>query len=150
MRQIIIATIILFSTIANAQNHKGHFSKEEFRNRQKEFLTQKAELTAEEAEKFFPLYFEFQDKKAEYNKEVWNSMKKGDNKNATETEFEKISEDIVKTKITIDNLEMEYLKKYKKILSSKKIYKIQRAEMKFHRELIRAMKENRKSLKEKK
>lgn len=150
MRQIIIATIILFSTIANAQSNKSHFSKEEFRNRQKEFLTQKAGLTSEETEKFFPLYFEFQDKKAEYNKEVWSSMKKGDNKNTTETEFEKISEDIVKTKITIDNLEMEYLDKYKKVLSSKKIYKIQRAEMKFHRELIRAMKENRKSLKEKK
>ena len=43
------------------------FSPEEFRARQQKFLTEKSGLTEEEAEKFFPLYFELQQKKNEIN-----------------------------------------------------------------------------------
>ena len=37
-------------------------SREEFRAKQQAFLTEKAGLTREEAAKFFPLYFEMQDR----------------------------------------------------------------------------------------
>ena len=40
-------------------------------------LAQKAGLTEEESKKFFPLYFEFQDKKKEINKQAWGIAKKG-------------------------------------------------------------------------
>ena len=133
---------ILFSnSLLYAQSKSNHISREDFKNRQKEYFIKKVELTPTEAEKFFPIYFELQDKKAEYNKEVWNNIRKGNQKNVTDSEYAKISEDIIKTKITIDKLELEYLEKYKKVLSPKKIYNIQRAEMRFHRDLIKDLHE---------
>ena len=37
-----------------------------------------------------------------------------------------------------DKLDLEYVRKYKKFLSAKKIYDIQKAEMRFHRELLKS------------
>ena len=36
-------------------------------------------------------------------------------------------------------MELEYVRKYKRFLSSEKIYLIQKAEMRFHRELLKDM-----------
>ena len=49
---------ILCLTLSVQAQKKPGFSKEEFRAKQEAYLTQKAELTAEEAGKFFPIYFE--------------------------------------------------------------------------------------------
>lgn len=54
---------ILCLTLSVQAQKKPGFSKEEFRAKQEAYLTQKAELTAEEAGKFFPIYFELQDRK---------------------------------------------------------------------------------------
>ena len=37
-----------------------------------------------------------------------------------------------------DKLERDYYEKFKKILSNKKIYMVQKAEMRFHRELLKS------------
>ena len=88
--------------------------------------------------KFFPLYFELQDKKFSYNKDMWDKIRKAkDGNNVTDAEYSRITEDVIKIRLTIDELELEYLGKYKKVLSPKKIYNIQRAEMKFSRELLK-------------
>ena len=60
-------------------------------------------------------------------------------------------EDVIKARIATDQLELEYVQKYKKFLSAKKIYQVQKAEMKFHRELLkgsRGNKNNRNSMQE--
>jgi len=121
--------------------HKGgpRLSPEQFRAKQKEFIIQKAELTKDEANKFFPLFFELQDKKKEINDNVWKLMKKGREKDLKEEEYEKIIEDVIDSRLKSDQLEKEYYKRYKKVLSAKKIYKVQHAEMRFHRELLKDM-----------
>ena len=123
---------------AQAQEKKECLSKEQFREKQKQYFVDKAGLTKDEAAKFFPLYFELQDKKFSYNKEMWSKIRKTkEGKNITDAEYSRLTEDVIKTRITIDELELEYLRKYKKVLSPKKIYDIQRAEMKFSRELLK-------------
>ena len=123
---------------AQAQGKKECLSKEQFREKQKQYFVDKAGLTKDEAAKFFPLYFELQDKKFSYNKEMWSKIRKTkEGKNITDAEYSRLTEDVIKTRITIDELELEYLRKYKKVLSPKKIYDIQRAEMKFSRELLK-------------
>lgn len=125
-----------------AQHHR--LSKDEFRQRQQSFITEKAELSQEEAKRFFPLYFELQDKKQAYNKKAWQKMQKGKEADLTEDEYAQIIEDVIQARIDVDRLDLEYIRKYKKILSSKKIYLIQKAEMKFHRELLRDMRQAKK------
>ncbi|WP_337625718.1 hypothetical protein [Phocaeicola sp.] len=141
MKKLFSIMILLtcFCTYMHAQKNK--LSKEEFRARQEAFITENARLTPQEAKEFFPLYFELQDKKSKYNREAWQEIRKGKQPNVSEEEYNRIVEDVIQTRITIDQLDLEYVRKYKKFLSSKKIYDIQRAEMKFHRHLLRPERE---------
>ena len=101
---------------------------------------EKAELTQEEAAKFFPLYFELQDRKKQLNDEAWKLMRQGKNENTTESQYEEIMTGVYDTRIASDRLEFTYFEKFKKILPCRKIYLVQRAEMRFHRDLLRQMK----------
>ena len=81
-----------------------------------------------------------QDKKQAYNKEAWQKLRQGKNPNTTETEYGKIVEDVIQARIATDELELEYVRKYKQFLPAKKIYLLQKAEMRFHRELLKGFK----------
>ena len=100
---------------------------------------QKAEITQEEAAKFFPVYFELQDRKKAVNDKAWEQARKGKDPKTSDAEYEQIIEGIVKARIEADKLDLEYLQRFKKILSPKKIYKLQRAEIRFHRDILKIM-----------
>lgn len=112
-------------------------TKEEFKARQQAFITEYAQLTETEAEAFFPLYFELQERKRELNEEIWNLLKTGNEKNINEKKYEEILEGVYDTRLSIDRLEKSYFEKFKKVLSFKKIYMVQKAEMRFHREVLK-------------
>ncbi len=116
-----------------------HLTRDEFRTKQKNFIAEEAGLTKEESAKFFPLYFELQDKKKDLNDQAWEFIKKGKDDDATEAEYAKILEGVYDSRIASDRLEKAYLEKFKRILSYKKIYLVQKAEMRFHRELLKGI-----------
>lgn len=138
-----LATLLIISCISisiQAQDRKkSGFTKEEFRARQEAYLMQKAEITQEEAAKFFPVYFELQDRKKAVNDKAWEQARKGKDPKTSDAEYEQIIEGIVKERIEADKLDLEYLQRFKKILSPKKIYKLQRAEIRFHRDILKIM-----------
>ena len=146
----LFSILILFTCFCTyAQAQKNKLSKEEFRARQEAFITENAKLTQQEAKEFFPLYFELQDKKRECNKAAWQKQRKGKEENTTEEEYAQIVEDVIQARIDVDRLDLEYVRKYKRFLSSKKIYLIQKAEMRFHRELLKNMRPLKQNKKEK-
>lgn len=114
-------------------------TQDEFRAKQKAYITEKSGLTKEEAAKFFPLYFELQDRKKQLNDEAWSLIRKGKNENTSEAQYGEIMEGVYDARIASDRLDKTYFDKFKKILSCKKIYLVQRAEMRFHRELLKGM-----------
>ena len=82
-----------------------HLSPEEFRAKQKAFITEKAGLTSEEAAKFFPLYFELQDRKKQLNDEAWKLLRQGKDEKTTEAQYEEIMEGVYDARIASDRLE---------------------------------------------
>lgn len=134
----LVACLLCVSTFAQKKDQR---SKAEFRAKQQAYMAQKAGLTQEESEKFFPLYFEFQDKKKEINKETWLIAKEGRKPETTETEYEEIIDKFFGSQETITKLEKEYIKKYRKILSAKKIYMVYWAEIKFSRNMLKILQE---------
>ena len=66
-------------------------------------------------------------------------MREGKKENLTDDRYDEIMEGVYDARIASDRLEKTYYGKFKKILSSKKIYQVQRAEMRFHRELLKGM-----------
>lgn len=139
----LIVLFIMMSSVMPALWATGRcnqrLTQDEFRAKQKAYITEKAGLTQEEVAKFFPLFFELQDQKKQLNDKAWKAIRMGKDEDTTEAEYEEIMESVYDSRVASDLLDKTYFKKYKEILSCKKIYLIQKAEMKFHRELLKNM-----------
>lgn len=143
MKRLIILLFVIcgFTSLLRAADgcNQERLSPEEFRARQKAFIIEKAGLTKDEAAKFFPVYFELQDKKKALTDKTWGLLRKGKDEKTTEAQYAEIMEEVFDNRIASDELEKTYYGKFKKILSNKKIFLVQRAEMRFHRELLKGM-----------
>ena len=140
IRYFITLVTCLFCITTFAQKQEPA-NEAEFRTKQQAYMAKKAALTQEESNKFFPLYFEFQDKKKEINKEAWVIAKQGKKPDTTESEYEMIIDTFFDNQETIAKLEKEYIKKYREILSDKKVYMIYWAERKFSRNMLKILQE---------
>ena len=130
------------ATENHAQPH-NQFSPEEFRARQQKFLTEKSGLTEEEADKFFPLYFELQQKKNEINFNARQTVNnRRDSGPLTDDEYKKLIDNLADAKIKTAQLEKEYLEKFKKIVPASKLLRIQIAETQFGSEMIKDIQRN--------
>ena len=140
IRYLILIVACILCLPATAQN-KSKYSKSEFRAKKQAYMAEKAGLTEEESEKFFPLYFEFQDKKKEINKDAWGTAKKGIKPDTTDQEYKEIIDNFFTDQEAIAKLEREYIEKYRKVLSDKKIYMLYWAEIKFSRNMLKILQE---------
>ena len=140
MKKLIILLFISCSfapLLWASHGNQQHLSPEEFRAKQKAFIIERAGLSKEEAAKFFPVYFDLQDRKKQLNDEAWKLIRSGKDEKTTEAQYGEILEGVYDARIASDRLDKTYFEKFKKILSNKKIYLVQRAEMRFHRELLK-------------
>ena len=112
---------------------------EEFQAKQKEFIAQHAELTEEESAAFFPLYFELQGKKHEVNRSVWKQARAVAPHERTEEECVAMIDALADVKIACALLEKDYLQRFKEILPAKKLMRVQMAEERYQRELLKDM-----------
>ena len=114
MKKVIALVVLLcgfMPVLWAADGCDQHLSREEFRAKQKAFIIEQAGLSKQE----------------------------GKDDKTTESQYEEINEKVANNRIAADQLDKTYLSKFKKILSSKKIFLVQRAEMRFHREMIKGM-----------
>ena len=146
MKKILTTLTIALALIgtATAQEHRGpgerkHFSPEEFQAKQRAHITEKAGLTTEEADKFFPLYFELQKKRFEMEHEVRKSLGFKPGKEMTDDQCRKFIYNMADVKIEIAKLEKEYIEEYLKVISPCKLNKVEFAEKSFQRELMKKM-----------
>lgn len=143
MKKLITLLCIICGCAAFAGATQGpdqHLSPEQFQAKKKSYIMEKAGLTKEEAAKFFPVYFELQDRKKQLNDKAWKLIHQGRDEQTTEAQYEEILEGVYDARIASDRLDKTYFEKFKKILPAKKIYLVQQAEMRFHRELLKGMK----------
>lgn len=113
------------------------------------FLTQRLNLSPEEAKTFWPVYNKYQDE--------LESIRKSRRENIVnaKTNFDEMSDkDVEKTvdsELSFRQSELDLLKKYhgqfKQVLPIKKVAKLYRAEEDFKRELLDRIKENRGEMK---
>ena len=143
MRRYLTTLLIGFVCLAAAaqqpQGQRPRMTPEEYQAKQKEFITRHAELTDEESAAFFPLYFELQGKKHEANRRVWKQVRAVSPHERTEEDCVKMIDAMADVKIECATLEKEYLAKFKEILPAKKLMRVQMAEERYQRELLRGM-----------
>ena len=125
-------------------NRSGQFSPTEYWQQQKKFFTEKASLTEDEANAFFPLYNELQQKKREINREIRRNMMLSEGgAELTEEQSLKAIDAKAEANIRIAELEKEYLKKFKEVLPASKILKVQNAEEQFNSQILKDIQQSR-------
>ena len=150
MKRFLQTSLLLFivaiaATAHEQQNKRPHFSPEEFQAKQRTYITEKAELTTEEADAFFPLFFELQKKKFDLERNARKKFRKQQGERMSEDECRQFVYNMADAKIEIAKLEREYTDKYLEIIPPSKVRKVQHAEASFQRDLMKKMTEDRKA-----
>ena len=117
--------------------------KEKMESMRIAFITQKVDLTPDEAQKFWPVYNEFQKKREDLHKK-----KREEHKNMKEN-IDSVSDKQIETMVDGEmsfrqknlDLEKEYHGKFKSILPIKKVAKLYHAEDMFARHLLNQISE---------
>ena len=136
---ILAITPGIFAQEQKEKKPRRHFSPEEFQAKQKEYIKEKAGLTQEEADAFFPLFFEKQKKKFEIERNAHKDINKKRHEKMTEEQCRKLVNNMADAKIEVAKLEKEYTQKFLEVLPACKILRVQRAEMSFQRDLMKKM-----------
>jgi hypothetical protein len=159
-KRIFISLLIGFSVVGmlSAQRQEGDNRKENFerfRTKRVAYITERVNFTPEEAEVFWPLANELQEKKFKLNKPLREARKEGQKneksqkvskeekkksrlsrKALTEADYLKLIDIDADIRLKEAQLNKEYLEKFKKILSAEKIFKYQKAEEEFMRQIF--------------
>ena len=145
--QMLIILLCTFTAVTAQENRQRasqkRFSHQEFEEHQRKFITEHAKLTPQEAEAFFPLFFELQKRKQAINKEARNKdgLKRGER--PTEEMCTLMVNERADAKVKIAQLEKEYIALYLKAIPAEKILHIQFAEERFQREMLKKMSNSR-------
>ncbi|MBQ5645201.1 MAG: hypothetical protein IIV04_05820 [Bacteroidaceae bacterium] len=140
---LLFLIIVITASAQGQQKNRPHFSHEEFQAKQRAYITDKAGLSPEEAEAFFPLFFELQKKKFELERNARKDFKRQHNERMSEDECRKFVYNMADVKIEVAKLEREYTDKYLQVLSPCKVRRVQFAEGSFQRDLMKKMTERR-------
>lgn len=105
------------------------------------YISEKVELTPEEAEKFWPVYNEFEEKRMEATKEVFQRMEKAKDKpeDISDADAVKIMSERFDEEQALLDLKLIYHEKYLNILPASKVLMLYEVEMNFRRGLMERM-----------
>jgi hypothetical protein len=110
------------------------------------FITQRLNLTSEEAQQFWPVFNQFSEKmqqiKGPKSDTALEDMSDADAEKMILSEFDKEAKEL--------ELKKEYYQKLKKVLPVRKVAKLYRAERDFKNELVKYLKEAREERKQQK
>lgn len=97
------------------------------------FITERLELTPEEAERFWPVYREYTSKQQELRQQFESVRKNPDPKHTAEQHEKKVIEQHLQFKQKELDLEKEYSDKFLKVISAQKLMALKQAEVDFRR-----------------
>lgn len=122
----------------NAQKDHDH-DDEKIKSLKTAYLTEQLELTSKEAEKFWPIYNAYEKKEDALYKEKWCDVKNGLNNidNINNTKAESLVQEYISLKEESLTLKKEFYKDLKKVISSRKILQLKKAEHDFHKILLK-------------
>ena len=143
MKQLIPILILLISMSAFAQRD-GKMS-ERIKAQKVAFITEKLDLSIDEAAKFWPVYNEFEAKKDKIRSEDLRSIKMQmrENPNMSEKEADALLEKLMKAENDMHAAKLKLIKDLKTIIPSDKIIKLKAAEDEFNKKLFEKLKEYR-------
>ncbi len=150
MKNVILILCLIVSIVSGAMAQE-RATTEQMPGRMKEriesyriaFLTERLNLTPEQAEKFWPIYNQFTDQR----KALRKSVAKKDVGVMTDAEVEKFLAETLSVEEKELALKKEYYQKLRSVINIRQIARLQRAEQEFKAQLLRKAKERRQGMK---
>ncbi|MEE4256868.1 MAG: hypothetical protein V2I47_07510 [Bacteroidales bacterium] len=142
---LVIAILLAFALPAGAQERPQEGKRpdrkemgERIQASKIAFITEKVELTPEEAEEFWPVYNQLEDKKMEVTEDIMKRFRPEEEKmkEPSEEEAAEMMAQRFKMEQQLLDLKVEYHKKFMDILPATKVAKLYRAEDQFKRGLM--------------
>jgi len=141
---LFLANSFLMAQSAGNNGAKFQAKKEKMETMKVAFLTDKLNLNATDAEKFWPVYNEYQDKK-EALQIAFRQKAKMLKDISPELLTEEQSDELINAQLQEEqgllDLKKEYLPKFKKLIGSRKVVAMYVAEKDFNRLLLQKLKE---------
>ena len=109
----------------------------DLRNYKQEFLIKELSLTKKQQDEFFPLYNQMEQEIYDVNKDAREIENKVSHATSTsEDEYERAANKMLQVKSKEAQIENFYYQKFNNILSKKQLFELQRAEMRFSRNML--------------
>jgi hypothetical protein len=141
---IVLWCMLVLSGTAFAQRGDGP-KREKIESLKVGYITQKINLTSEEAQRFWPVYNKYSDEmergRRNFRGKMVEELKGIDN--LTDAEADKAISDMIAYKSSEVELLKKYTIEFKKVIPSQKVVKLFVAEQEFKRELLKKLKEQR-------
>jgi|LAHS01.1.fsa_nt_gb hypothetical protein len=132
-RFLVILSVVFVACSMQAQDRR-RFDPKKFEADMEQFITSHAGLTPQESSVFFPLYREMQGKQ----RTLFSEMRRYRH---TNTDDDKVSAEAIEKQDAIDieikKIQQQYHQKFMDVLPASKVFKIIRAEEKFHHQAFR-------------
>ena len=135
MRRFFLSVVVVLLSIVAAFAHDPQkFSPEKFQADLEQFITKEANLTPEEAAKFFPLFREMQQKQRAIFAKV---RKEGFVKPVDDASCRKLVERRDANELEQKKIQQLYHQKFFSVISPSKVFDVLIAEERFHRRAFR-------------
>lgn len=143
MKKIILAISLLISAIMIAQPLRDGKLKERIKAQKTAFITSKLNLTNEEAQKFWPIYNEFETTLQSIRNGELRTIKQRlkNNPNMDDKEANVLLEKLITAEDNRHNAKVKLIKDLKGVIPTRKIIKLKRVEDEFNRKLLERLKE---------
>lgn len=137
MRKFIFLTLLFSSSLLFSQNYNEKL--ERVKALRVAYISEKLELTPDEAEKFWPVFNNYDKKQGELNKQKRELMKKLHPKNSadlSENELTKLMQDDEKIETDILNNKKQLAQNLQGVIPTKKILMLRKLEIDFKQKLL--------------
>ena len=141
MKNITTLILLIFTVVSFAQPERGKM-REKIKAEKIAFITQQLDLSADEAEKFWPIYNTFEasteNVKKTYLAPIRQKMRRG--ADISDTEANKLLENLVIAEDKMHEAKVKLVKDLKSAIPAKKIIKLKSVEDAFNRRLLDRLK----------
>ncbi len=142
LKKVLLVALLLTTTLSFGQQRPD---REKIKALKVAFITERLDLSAKEAQTFWPIYNEYEAKR-QVLRQKERSQIRGKIKNADELS-EKEAEDLLEKYISFEDeeeaLDKAFLKNVSQVISSKKTLLLLRSEQEFKRQLIKQYRQKR-------
>lgn len=142
MKRLLLIALLLVSGTAAFSQGRGE-ARERLEAARIAIITERLSLTPEQAQKFWPVFNEFEEKRKAIRKDMHESNRNLQMDNMTDAEAEKLLAKWMETRQDELKLEAEYIDKFNEILSARQVLALISVEDELRRRMLRRLNERR-------